>query len=98
VDTAQAGDFGVYRTRHAARIAFTLSAFAEPETSPLARDVFRLAYADRSDALYARMLGVLPELVADVDAYDSLADVSTRTIAGLSRLAAVRMTDTWVKP
>jgi hypothetical protein len=86
VDTAQAGDFGVYRTRQAARIAFTLSAYADPETSPLPRELFRLAYADRSDALYEQMLGVVPELVADIDAHRPLWRADDEALTGSERL------------
>src|SRR5215467_3122596 len=35
IDAAAAGDFGTYRFRDAARISFVLSAFADPDTSPL---------------------------------------------------------------
>ena len=41
VDAATAGDFGVYATRDAARMAMTLSAYAERETSPLPKDISR---------------------------------------------------------
>ena len=40
VDIAQAGDFGIFETRDAARIAFTLSAYADSESSPLPHDIF----------------------------------------------------------
>ena len=40
IDVAQAGDFGVYRSRHAARIAFAISSHVDPATSPLPRPLF----------------------------------------------------------
>ena len=40
IDVAQAGDFGVFRSRRAARIAFAISAHADPATSPFPRSLF----------------------------------------------------------
>ena len=42
VDVAQAGDFGLFARRHAARIAFVLSAYADSESSPLPGHIFSL--------------------------------------------------------
>src|SRR5262245_20342431 len=46
IDVASAGDFDVFKTRTAARIAFTLAAFGEPETSPFPASIFDLAYPE----------------------------------------------------
>src|SRR5688500_13053565 len=62
VDVAQAGDFGIFVRRHAARIAFVLSAYADPESSPLPGSVFSLPYAELASELYVRLLDVLPKL------------------------------------
>jgi hypothetical protein len=72
IDAAQAGDFGVYTRRHAARIAFIVSAFADPTSSPLPKDLFELPYADLASALYVRLLDVLPGLLTDVERYREL--------------------------
>jgi hypothetical protein len=52
VDVAQAGDFGIFRTRQAARIAFTLSAYSDAGTSPLPRALFELPYPKLTAELY----------------------------------------------
>ena len=58
-DVAQAGDFGVFERRHAARIAFVLSAYADPESSPLPAELFTRSYADLASELYVHLLDVL---------------------------------------
>ena len=64
LDAAQAGDFGVFADRHAARIAFTLSAYANAETSPLPGRIFQLPYPDMASGLLG--LGVLtPKSVSE---------------------------------
>src|SRR6185295_977149 len=52
IDAAQAGDFGVFTDRQAARIAFTLSAYANAETSPLPSRIFQLPYPEMAGGLY----------------------------------------------
>ena len=65
IDVAQAGDFGVYRSRRAARIAFAISAHADPATSPLPEPQV-------DEELYRALLHVLPRMLDDVDEYQSL--------------------------
>jgi len=72
VDVAQAGDFGVFVRRQAARIAFVLSACADPESSPLPSRLFTLPYADLASELYIQLLDVLPRLLTNVDDYRTL--------------------------
>lgn len=72
VDVAQAGDFGVFVQRHAARIAFVLSAYADPESSPLPGHLFTLPYADLASELYGQLLDLLPRLLTSVDGYRAL--------------------------
>jgi len=72
LDVAQAGDFGVFAQRTAARIAFTLSAYADPDTSPLPGKVFELPYPDMADELYIRLLELLPGLLTNVDEHRAL--------------------------
>jgi hypothetical protein len=72
VDVAQAGDFGIFERRQAARIAFVLSAYADPESSPLPANVFTLPYADLASELYLQLLDVLPRLLTGVDDYRTL--------------------------
>jgi hypothetical protein len=70
IDVAKAGDFGVYQRRQAARIVFTISAFANESTSPLDRSIFKRPYAELSDELYTRLLPLLAGFVSDVSAYE----------------------------
>jgi hypothetical protein len=69
IDVAQAGDFGVFADRRAARIAFTLSAYADQDTSPLPSSVFVQPYPERAAELYVRLLDLLPRLLTDLDEY-----------------------------
>jgi hypothetical protein len=72
LDVAQAGDFGIFRTRQAARIAFTLSAYADPQTSPLPKALFEQAYPDFAHEMYVRTLDILPSLLTSVEAHRPL--------------------------
>src|SRR5262245_61854206 len=72
VDIAQAGDFGIYQRRHAARIAFVLSAFADPESSLLPSEIFTKPYPDMASELYLHLLNVLPRLLEGVEDFRTL--------------------------
>ena len=71
VDAASAGDFGVYQKRDAARIAITISAYADSETSPLPPEIFALPYPEMCGELYVRLLGLIPQFLENLDAYRS---------------------------
>jgi hypothetical protein len=72
VDVAQAGDFGVFERRHAAHIVFVLSAYADPESSPLPTELFNRTYADLASELYVQLLDILPRLITGVEDFRSL--------------------------
>ncbi len=72
VDAAQAGDFGFFTRRDAARIAFTLSAFADGETSPLPKRIFELPYPNMAGELYVALLQVLPQLLTNLNEYRAI--------------------------
>jgi hypothetical protein len=72
IDVAQAGDFGVFERRHAARIAFVLSAYADSGSSPLPPAVFGLPYPELAGELYLQLLDVLPKLLTGIDDYRAL--------------------------
>ena len=63
-------------TVSAARIAFTLSAYANAETSPLPGRIFQLPYPDMASGLYVELLELLPRLLTSLD--DFRADVGKR--------------------
>jgi hypothetical protein len=64
-EVARAGDFAVTSSRDAARISMTLSAFADPQRSPLPG--LPGDEDERTAVLYAELLGRLPELCDDVE-------------------------------
>lgn len=72
VDVACAGDFGWSHTRHAARVAFAVSAFVDPATSPLEAAVFEGEYPEVAARLYGDLLPRLPELLDDPDRFRDL--------------------------
>ena len=72
IDVAHAGDFGVFTTREAARIAFAVSAYADEDLSPLPKSIFRLRYPEMAGQLYTHLLELIPELVTNLDAHRSL--------------------------
>lgn len=65
VDASRAGDFGVYRSRHAARLCFTIEAFADPQQSPLPRATFVRSGSGRVAALFRALLPRLPAMLRD---------------------------------
>jgi len=67
-DAASAGDFGVYADPRAARIAFTIGAFTDPDSSPLDPAIFALDYEARTAEFYRALLERLADIVDDTDA------------------------------
>jgi hypothetical protein len=72
VEIARAGDFGVCRSRNAARIAFVLAAYAEKSSSPLPRSTFAGPYAEVTARLYEELLPIVPHLVTHVEDFQKL--------------------------
>lgn len=70
LDTASAGDFGVFKRRDAARIAFTISAYADPDTSPLPAKIFARPYLEMAGELYTQLLKLMPDFLANPSAYE----------------------------
>jgi uncharacterized protein DUF6687 len=64
IDVASAGDFGVFDSRDAARVAFALMSYADEERSPLGGDVFDKSYTAQSGAIYEEGLAKFPEMLA----------------------------------
>lgn len=87
-DAARAGDFATYRDRRAARIAFTVSAFADAALSTLDAAIFALPYGEKCAALYGELLPRFHEIAAHTDRFeamwrdeDRVLDESERAIA-----------------
>jgi hypothetical protein len=72
IDTANAGDFGVYKRRDAARTVFTISAYADSNTSPLPKEIFQMPYPQMAARLYEHLLELFPRLLTEVSDYKRL--------------------------
>jgi hypothetical protein len=72
IDVARAGDFGWSHTRHAARVAFAISALVDPTLSPLDAATFEGDYPAMAAQLYRELLPMVPELLIDVDRFRDL--------------------------
>ena len=72
VDIASAGDFGTFRDRLAARAAFTISAYADPDHSPLGEEPFALPYPELVGALFDELLPRVGDICDRVDDYRAL--------------------------
>ena len=72
VEIARAGDFGICRSRNAARIAFVLAAYAEKSSSPLPRSTFAGPYSEVTARLYEELLPVVPHLLTHVEDFQEL--------------------------
>ena len=67
IDVASAGDFGTFVSRDAARISFVISAWSNPELSPLNQGVFARPYPEVTAILYEELLVRLPNVIEKVD-------------------------------
>jgi hypothetical protein len=93
VEVARAGDFAVTTSRHAARISMVLSAWADPDRSPLALPA---DYDGASALLYTELLGRLPELCDAPGAWPDLWQEEDATLAasiGALASGAARITE-----
>jgi hypothetical protein len=72
VDVANAGDFGVYKRRDAARIAFTISACADSNASPLPRELFEMPYQEKAGRLYEHLFDIFPRFLTNLSDYKHL--------------------------
>jgi hypothetical protein len=86
LDAARAGDFGVYKQRDAARIAFTISAYADPSLSPLPASTFALPYLETSAALYRELLELLPRMIANISEFRALWETEDEKLTASERL------------
>ncbi|MCC6995124.1 MAG: hypothetical protein IT370_10995 [Deltaproteobacteria bacterium] len=69
IDVAAAGDFATYRDRRAARIAFVIARWNDPETSPLPAALFTGPYPQRAAAVYQALLPRVPALLTQLDRF-----------------------------
>jgi hypothetical protein len=88
LDTASAGDFGVFQRRDAARIAFTISAYADPDTSPLPAKLFARTYLEMAGELYSQLLELMPNLLENPGAYKKHWETEDQKLAASEDLIA----------
>jgi hypothetical protein len=86
LDAARAGDFGVFKRRDAARIAFTISAYADPDTSPLPAELFALPYPEMASQLYGQLLELMPNLLTNIGAYKQHWEAEDQKLAASEEL------------
>jgi hypothetical protein len=88
LDIAQAGDFGIFERREAARTVFALAACANADTSPLPADLFARPYPEQTAGLYVQLLEVLPRMLTNLDDFRALwAGEDGRLTAGEDQIA-----------
>lgn len=71
-DASRAGDFGTYRDRRAARIAFAISRLVDRQLSPWGADAFPAAYPEYCVVAYSRMLEAFADLLGDLEGHRAL--------------------------
>lgn len=94
VGIAHAGDYKTYHDRRAARVAFTIAAFADSATTPLDPDIFTLGYAEKTAALYQEILPRLGQMLREPEQFRRywepedrrLSDSETRLRQGAIRI------------
>jgi hypothetical protein len=72
VEVARAGDFAVTASRRAARVSMVIAAYADPARGPRAGLPDSSDYEGQTAALYAELLGLLPELCDHTERFESL--------------------------
>ncbi len=69
---ARAGDLATYSNRQAARIAFTVSAFADPDLSPLDDALFEQPYGGLCASLYRELLARFHDIAVNTGDYEHM--------------------------
>jgi hypothetical protein len=85
LEAARAGDFGVSRSRQAARLAFVLAAYADPRSSPLPQSTFAGSHQAVTARLYREMLHALPHVMTHVEDFQSLWQAEDRAFEQTDR-------------
>jgi len=70
IDVARSGDFSKCEDRDAARVSFVLSAWTDPDRSPLNRTVFGGTYDELSAVLYEELLHRLPFIINRLGSFE----------------------------
>jgi hypothetical protein len=86
MDAATAGDFGVYKNRDAARIAFIVAACADSNTSPLPKEIYELPSQRMFERLYVDLLDMLPRLFTGLSEFKNLWEVEDTKLSASEEL------------
>lgn len=86
MDVASAGDFGVYKRRDAARIAFAISTCADSNTSPLPKEIFEMPYPQMAGRLYESLLEFVPRFIASLNDYKNLWETEDTKLSASEQL------------
>ena len=70
IGASRAGDFAIYSDIDAAKLAFVLAAYADPDLTPLPQKIFAGSAAGQIAGLYTHMLRELPGLLDDIPAQE----------------------------
>lgn len=70
VEVARAGDFSCTSDRDAARVAWVISAWTDPDRSPLNRTVFGGTHAQLNAVLYEELLERLPAIIEKIGHFE----------------------------
>jgi hypothetical protein len=86
IDAASAGDFGVFKNRDAARISFTISAYADSEISPLDKTIFKLPHLQMAGQLYTKLLELMPDFLVNLSDYKQFWEAEDEKLSATERL------------
>ncbi len=86
IDASRAGDFGVYKQREAARIAFVISAYADPDLSPLPAEIFAMPYPKAAGELYRKLLDIMPRLLTNLSEYKNVWEAEDEMLSASEEL------------
>lgn len=71
IDVARAGDFSKFFDRDAARVAWVISAWTDPDRSPLSRTVFGGTHDELAAVLFEELLERLPAIVSKIGYFET---------------------------
>ncbi len=69
IDIAQAGDFGKYRNRNAARVSMGIARMIEEDAGYFDAHVFTLPYREMAAEFYRKFLEILPSMIENPEPY-----------------------------
>ena len=87
IDVASAGDFGTYKDRDAARVAFALMTLADEERSPLSSQLSSKPYPEQSALMYEEGLKQYPEMLAAPERFRDLWEQEDAWVTESEKLA-----------